>query len=189
MQSSFSLWLQKQHVLKSQALRSCFISGKKFPTEAHGRDRVSAQQQSGALCHSTSLNATKLSLGGRDAVKLSCSAAECLSSETLSKNGGVENGGCHVKSESQISQKRKRKRRTVPDLSSDEWSVLCTVHVGVEGHLEVLWRQNIRWVKGGDKLSTQKQTKEEEMSSAYLDRLQSTVNAHKSNCQATRPTV
>lgn len=33
-----------------------------------------------------------------------------------------------------------KKERLIPDLSSDEWTVLCAVHVGVEGHLEVLRR-------------------------------------------------
>ncbi len=38
----------------------------------------------------------------------------------------------------------------IPDLSSDEWTVLRTVHVGVKGHLEVLWGHENRWVKVGD---------------------------------------
>lgn len=37
-------------------------------------------------------------------------------------------------------KKSTKKERLIPDLSSDEWTVLCAVHVGVEGHLEVLWR-------------------------------------------------
>lgn len=44
----------------------------------------------------------------------------------------------------------KNREKTVPYLSSDEWTVLCTVHVGVKGHLKVLWRQKNKRVIAGD---------------------------------------
>lgn len=34
------------------------------------------------------------------------------------------------------------KNHLSPYLSSDERSVFRTVHVGIEGHLEVLWKNN-----------------------------------------------
>lgn len=42
-----------------------------------------------------------------------------------------------------------KKKETVPDLSSDEWTVFRSVHVGVEGHLKILWRQKNKWVSAG----------------------------------------
>ena len=46
------------------------------------------------------------------------------------------------------------RRKTVPDLSSDEWSVLGTIHVGIEGHLKVLRRQKYTWVHSGSHTKT-----------------------------------
>lgn len=42
------------------------------------------------------------------------------------------------------------KLKLIPYLSSDKWTVLCAVHVGVEGNLKVLWRENNDWVNAGD---------------------------------------
>jgi len=68
-------------------------------------------------------------------------------------------GCCVPTSWTRLSDRRPRGQRrveetqrlnTVPDLSSDQWAVLCAVHVGVEGHLEVLRRQKHKWVNAGD---------------------------------------
>lgn len=40
--------------------------------------------------------------------------------------------------------------KLIPYLSSDKWTVLCAVHVGVEGNLKVLWREKYHWINAGD---------------------------------------
>lgn len=39
--------------------------------------------------------------------------------------------------------------KTVPDLSSDKWTVLGAVHVRVKGYLKILWRKKNIWVNAG----------------------------------------
>lgn len=44
-------------------------------------------------------------------------------------------------------QKIDKMEMLVPDLSPDEWTVLCSVHVGVKGNLKVLWREKKNGVR------------------------------------------